>query len=444
MNIRNFLVRVSIVIVLTPNGFEPSRVEIPKGTTITFETTRDRYFWPASNEHPSHTAYKEFDPQKPVGPGESWSFRFDREGSWRFHDHVSPYFTGVIEVTGSGTREEKAEKKSYVSYIKTFIMRHFVPLNYSACRDPALDRNSRITCWENIVVTLVQRRGLGRALSFVEKEKNTNTAFAADCHVYVHRIGEEYYWRFYNNRDIEVSDLFGLCDEGFFHGFMQEFASHEGSLIQSKRFCGILASTQLTQQCYHGIGHGASFLFAGQYWGDTDKIIALAIQGCEEIVPDNPRMCISGVFGGMAAMYWGLHGYTLEFDKSNPFALCKNQSGFNTIDCFDQLVPVAFGEIGFMETGAMIGRLDAAMNPEFLMEHLGSMPSYTLVPKTDDFSSVVENCRTFRKDLVSHCLRGFALSLQRIGSKDAGVARFRRFCESEILTPEEKRICYEI
>ena len=87
------------VITLTPDGFTPDTVTIRAGETVTFKTTTGKIFWPASNLHPSHQLYPEFDPLEPIKPENVWGFTFKKVGVWKFHDHLSPYFTGVITVT---------------------------------------------------------------------------------------------------------------------------------------------------------------------------------------------------------------------------------------------------------------------------------------------------------------------------------------------------------
>jgi plastocyanin len=87
------------VITLTSDGFSPTELAIKRGETVTFRTTAGKRFWPASNLHPSHALYADFDPKEPVAPDASWSFTFDRTGEWRFHDHLAPYYTGTITVT---------------------------------------------------------------------------------------------------------------------------------------------------------------------------------------------------------------------------------------------------------------------------------------------------------------------------------------------------------
>lgn len=90
--------RHEVSITLSDDGFVPQYVRVRRGTRVTFTTTRDANFWPASNTHPAHTMYPEFDPKRPVTASESWSFVFDRVGVWNYHDHIRSYFTGTIYV----------------------------------------------------------------------------------------------------------------------------------------------------------------------------------------------------------------------------------------------------------------------------------------------------------------------------------------------------------
>ncbi len=87
-----------VAVVLTDRGFEPSSLRISRGTEVRFSTTRENKFWPASNPHPTHEIHGAFDPRKPIGPKESWSFVFNEPGEWGFHDHIRSYFIGTIYV----------------------------------------------------------------------------------------------------------------------------------------------------------------------------------------------------------------------------------------------------------------------------------------------------------------------------------------------------------
>ncbi|TSC77846.1 MAG: Uncharacterized protein G01um101429_947 [Parcubacteria group bacterium Gr01-1014_29] len=88
----------SIVIHMTKNGFEPEEIEIKRGDTVTWVNDDSDFRWPASNLHPTHGIYPEFDPQEPIAQSEWWSFQFKKEGVWKFHDHLNPRFRGSVKV----------------------------------------------------------------------------------------------------------------------------------------------------------------------------------------------------------------------------------------------------------------------------------------------------------------------------------------------------------
>lgn len=92
------LPRFWLIVKITANGYDPSHLTISKGETVTFVNAGENDYWPASNIHPTHEIYPEFDPRKPIPSGKSWSFVFDKEGIWRFHDHLYPQLTGTIIV----------------------------------------------------------------------------------------------------------------------------------------------------------------------------------------------------------------------------------------------------------------------------------------------------------------------------------------------------------
>jgi len=96
--ISDFSDQTTVNVVLTDHGFEPNHFRIKKDTEIVFSTNLGKQFWPASNIHPSHGIYPEFDPKRPIEPEQTWSFVFNKVGSWGLHDHVRSYYTGIIEV----------------------------------------------------------------------------------------------------------------------------------------------------------------------------------------------------------------------------------------------------------------------------------------------------------------------------------------------------------
>lgn len=85
-------------IVMNESGFDKSEIVIKKGTKVNFVNRDNGARWPASDLHPSHGIFPDFDPQRPIRSGETWSFVFEKVGVWGMHDHLSPYYVGEIKV----------------------------------------------------------------------------------------------------------------------------------------------------------------------------------------------------------------------------------------------------------------------------------------------------------------------------------------------------------
>lgn len=79
-----------IVVIMKGGAYSQTEITIKKDQVVEWRNEGSEDYWPASNIHPSHGIYPEFDPAQPVKPGESWSFKFDRAGTWKFHDHLFP------------------------------------------------------------------------------------------------------------------------------------------------------------------------------------------------------------------------------------------------------------------------------------------------------------------------------------------------------------------
>lgn len=99
---------------VTANGFSPSAIKVKAGDTVTWTNNDSVPHWPASAAHPTHTVYPGsgiekcgtaaqsgiFDACKGLATGESFSFKFDQVGTWKYHDHVKPAapFFGSVTV----------------------------------------------------------------------------------------------------------------------------------------------------------------------------------------------------------------------------------------------------------------------------------------------------------------------------------------------------------
>jgi plastocyanin len=85
-------------IIYTNSCYSPANRTIKKGDTIIFVNNSSRNMWPASDNHPSHTLYSEFDAKNDIAPGGAYSFTFTKTGVWGYHDHSKPNCEGTITV----------------------------------------------------------------------------------------------------------------------------------------------------------------------------------------------------------------------------------------------------------------------------------------------------------------------------------------------------------
>jgi hypothetical protein len=93
---------------MTSESFVPPKLTVKKNRKVCFRNEDTEAHWPASNIHPTHRIYPEFDPKVPVNPSNEWCFTFKLSGIWRYHDHLFPDRTGVVEVKGkTKTRSKK-------------------------------------------------------------------------------------------------------------------------------------------------------------------------------------------------------------------------------------------------------------------------------------------------------------------------------------------------
>ncbi|GAC1413339.1 MAG: hypothetical protein NVSMB66_5020 [Candidatus Doudnabacteria bacterium] len=86
------------IITITSSGFSPSSVNIKKGDYVKFINQDSSAHWPASDPHPSHTGYPGFDALRGLAQGESYTFQFQKSGTWGFHDHLNASWRGKVVV----------------------------------------------------------------------------------------------------------------------------------------------------------------------------------------------------------------------------------------------------------------------------------------------------------------------------------------------------------
>lgn len=100
------------IVIYTNSGYSPNTLKVKVGETVTFINQSSQAMWPASDLHPTHRIYSgtslqdhcpdttgtAFDACTGIQPGKSWSFTFNKKGTWKYHDHLNPSHTGTIIV----------------------------------------------------------------------------------------------------------------------------------------------------------------------------------------------------------------------------------------------------------------------------------------------------------------------------------------------------------
>lgn len=85
-------------IYVNDDGFTPAQLTIHRYDLVTFVNDSESFHWPVSNPYPTHDLYPQFNSKDIILPHKSWTFRFDRVGTWRYDDYIIPYDTGAVTV----------------------------------------------------------------------------------------------------------------------------------------------------------------------------------------------------------------------------------------------------------------------------------------------------------------------------------------------------------
>ncbi len=413
---------------LTVDGFQPDTITINKGETVKFTTSAGKQFWPASDLHPTHLLYPEFDPKEPVQPDKSWSFKFDKVGEWRFHDHLFPYFRGTIKVIGN-------KKTSYNKALYN-------------CR--GLKDNLGIQCWDDNFRSVLKNKGLSAAYDLLADLYKNNPDFASQCHVITHTIGEAAYQEFKYKKEFAVSDKTSYCGFGFFHGFMEALFADGNGPDMAREVCNYM-DKQLKEQlgraglaCFHGIGHGAADGSALNAWGNEQVFVQPALDLCDKIAQtDNEKYrCASGAFNSLSIAYVGGQ-YGMKLNKEDPLWICRKQKKEYQKGCYSDMM-VAIVKLADHN---IVKGADYLKNVENLYAKMSVRSVSGLVVNVrlqdTDYSDVVSSCQKIESRLRDDCIGGFGNALMEFGEPGNDYVKAIAFCGLKGMTESEKRNCFE-
>lgn len=302
-------------IVITSNGYFTQNISIDKEETIIFKNEDKKDHWPASNIHPTHQIYPEFDPLKPIKPGESWSFKFTKPGEWKYHDHLYPQITGVIIVKG----EKKVDKKPVFSFaVKAQVAKlyyFFFPeqLNKTLGNlnmHKVSKNNDQTKFW---IIVLGGKKFMQKLIH------DSGGGSLVDCHREAHRAGRIGYELF---GQLVFKDGTSDCHSGYYHGAMEAFLKEKGTINLAEnieKLCESFTTNFTIFECLHGVGHGVTAY--------DDYNIPLSLRTCGQLGTSfEKRSCYGGVFMENIVTSQGngaLQDHQTQWVNSNPQFPCS-------------------------------------------------------------------------------------------------------------------------
>jgi len=312
------------VVEMTPDGFNPNQITIDLNSSVIFVNKDKESRWPASNTHPTHQLYPEFDPRRPIKPGESWGFKPKRVGEWKFHDHIFPHMRGVIAVTeedSSATKDSQKEAKpapnAFIVKLKDVVNSLFNQIKKLFNSKRILSQQKQLPNKEDFKKLSydIQAKELKRiaqssasdSWQFIKDVFKGEGGSSGNIHDLAHLSGILLYEEkgFDGIKDCSAQFAFGC-----YHGFLDKaFAKNLDYLLDAKDACLKLSSQAgggiegPVASCIHGIGHGVA-----SYYSTSD--LKKALSSCRKLTTGN-EYCFDGVF--------------MEFVRSAPLTFFKKE-----------------------------------------------------------------------------------------------------------------------
>jgi plastocyanin len=434
LGLGNYFVKTEVyTLTLTVNGFSPAIMTVSEGDTVRFVTVNDEPFWPASNLHPEHTAYPDFDPKKPIAPNDSWEFTFSESGTYKFHDHINSLYEGVIIVMST-----KGETSA---------------IDCTEAQNPQ--------CWEELILETLENEGVAASFEKLIDLSETEPLFGNDCHGYSHLIGEEAYNLYVAEENFELTPATTMCGYGFYHGFMETLLQTTGDIQEARDFC-ISADQKLegqgggaSQACYHGTGHGAVDGGDPTAWGDIDAMMQPGFDMCDRLVETDLQsyLCDTGVFNAIEILSYD-QKYEISDLHDDPFELCNEQPLERREACYSNMIPLLFNNfdnnferIFEYVNKNMIDGTEPAIDGNNIngLVTLGVMFEFIRLHGTelDYMKRAVVLCREQPAEDQLSCIQGVSGGHIKYGKPGIGYVKNLEFCSFQLLTEPERDACYK-
>ena len=409
---------------LRESGFYPDPIQIRKDEEVRFVNKTSEPFWPASDPHPSHTIYQGFDSKMPIAPNESWSFKFEKEGTFKYHDHLSPFDRGTILVG----------KNNSTTSIKSLDTCHKIE-----------NSEQKITCFEILLENTFKKNGQKAIELFtklVELEPN-------NCHQYAHDLGEYIADQYTNGKKMEIGNEASYCEFGFWHGFMAKIIKNS-NFKTAINFCETRQDptprllTELKGNCYHGLGIG---LIPDppklKIWGKAQLLLNPALKECDNIKEEWRDFCYSGVFHPLINFMTG-NKYSFNLDINHPFAICLNQEEKYKSQCYYQIAPKLAGltKNNLPMTFSLIKQIPTIPELKYTFQ-LAIINFFNPQMSNKEYLTTLSECEKLGPLAKDYCISGLIKSFFSNGIADEAYTKGFNFCNLDDLNNDDKIPCFE-
>lgn len=408
--------------------FSPQELTISKGDRVTFVNKTGSPIWPASDPHPTHEYVVGFDPRKPIDLGGKWSYTFNEEGSWRYHDHIALFRQGMIVVKGSN--------------------------NNLASPTTEYGENCDGQCFDEKIRRTVQEKGVEAAYKVFTDLISQGKELPRNCHWTAHRIGEVAFIMYEQGRKLNMANETSYCGFGFYHGFLEGFLRKYPDTSNIMKFC-----EEVTEKlgkmgyynCIHGIGHGLTEdPPRKEAIGNPDEMLRPGIEICEKLFGDNfsnLNLCLTGVYT-VIVKFADHNEYGLTFNEADPFAFCKTQPYRYQKACYGEYAPKMDFRLNW--DFAKFSQLVSTINDDKTKRLVTWVISSVFTSKDlqqdinkDVSDKYVEGCRqNFDEKLRKVCWGGILLGLYSNAEPEKQYLKAYAFCQSNKFNDEEKDLCF--
>ena len=433
-----------LIIRMNGNGFEPKELTVVLGDKVLFINNDDADRWPASNSHPVHAIYPQFDPEKHIKPGESWTFTFERVGTWGMHDHLFPHFIGkiivledpdnkIVSTTVSTTTV--SEKTSFWKNIRKFFQKLFAREEnvVKAGVTPQLLAEFKAKNEKEKYAWLEERARLDDpkiAWEYVLAAYSTPEGVVGTAHDMAHLVGQLLFQKY-------GLDGLATCDPSFafgcYHGLIEvafaddDEVEYEKDLIVAQTGCQNLGDDKSPSywSCIHGIGHGVATY--------RDFNLNQSLADCTLLSDTVETYCNDGVF-----MEFSIDAPANVYRSDDPLYPCNAVAKIYERPCARSQIVVMKSRmrLGVREIAAVCEKSNSADITYHCIEALGFSAADN---NSNDVSQIMSTCHQIdNKKMSTQCLVAAAGELVF-----QNTARWRestqKICLS--LSPADRTLC---